>query len=536
MYLHRDGLQISISDSIALLQESVNDDIQNTIKLLSNKAGCFTDSYLITETIAPINSNAPKALAIRIGKIVFPSGEVFLGEDFLYQLPIYESESNQYLIATYQPLKDEKADYLCDSVEEYYFRRNGIKLELQNNFIQTNLNQAVLAKVTFFPGEILEINDWRQMFSPYHKTVMSEITASITEQYESDYLAFARLPFNIEGKLVSRYSLPTRLADMYKLRHEILNDATKIAQIDNTIINCVDADGFSLPVNLIPVEYLPAGVKVETYIKSLNPYDANDESEWLEMLPRTTGEDEEPAGVTPSISWCKNIPAFTYRLSTADGIDNQVYGQTWFAVDVGWYGLLADIDITKPPTSENKVVFQGGVGTPGESLFFPRESDGVKLGARAVGDGNVTGVITGINETSTVFTEPILMKIPFRGHGTIDDDYAAQRWYSCTDGSVPVFQLHNPSEKGMYITRVDVINYGTGTGESTLYIGDEEICSVDEAAVASPIVPFTDSATEIEIFITGLGGRDSYKIFYIKSDDSYINFDGELTLHVCYYR
>ena len=541
MYIHCDGLQISISDSIALLQESTNDDIQDTIKLLTNDAGCFTDSFSVTETLAPVNSNSPKALAIRIGKIVFPSGEVYLGDNFLYQLPIYESQSNQYLIATYQPLKEEKAEYLCDSVEEYYFRRNGIKLELQNNFVQTNLNQSVLAMVTFFPGERLVISDWRQMFTPYYKAIMPVITgASVSEQYEVDYTLKSRFPFNIEGRVISRYLLPARSMGEYKIKHEILNDTTKIAQIDNYICNAIEANNFMAPISYTLGEFLPAGLCVETYIKSISPYDANNESEWLALDERTVGEDSAIGTITPEISWCKNIPAFTYRLVTADGQDGQSYGQVWFSTESG-LGGGQEIDITKSPIAENKIAFSGGsAGVPGNVLFFPRENDDIKLAARMVGDGNKIGSIGGgaSETTSTLFTEPILLKIPFRGHGEIDSDYAPQRWYSCVDGSVPVFQLHNPSSKTMCITRVDITNYAESGApkSSTLYINDVEICDVDEAANATPVVPFTDSATGLEIFITDSGGRGDTAIFYITSTNDYIDFDGEMSLHVCYYR
>lgn len=165
-YLHVDGQQIGIIESLSFIQSLQNNNLKNILRMALETTGCIGDGFSLS--VEGAGSGGPVAIFMKVGSIIFPNGEMFAGKGFRYQIPVEPMEEKQYLLVSYQPLRQHHAHYAPGfgaGSDNYFMRRDGLKWRLvpQSSFTYQGLNEVLIGTIFYSDDGSVDIVDRRSI-------------------------------------------------------------------------------------------------------------------------------------------------------------------------------------------------------------------------------------------------------------------------------------------------------------------------------------------------------------------------------------
>lgn len=582
-YVHKDGLLISCAESYSLLQSATTNSNKYANRVLMGSAGALTGAYTVEELSAPTEASSDRLIRVTVGPVMFPNGEVFLGERFRATIPVSANLSPQYLIMRYQPLRQTPGKYVSSiqPTAEYYYRINGLRMYLTTALFTVNMtNELPIAKLTYAPGDsYITIEDMLPYFStfmPGHCRLNIEEINDIfagsggIEAEQSIYTNTFKMDF-VYGvnKIGPVYSTDSAAF----IRWEITPDAYGIALI-NGDMRAVAADGNVLSYNrIVNLQYDPFSEFTKGYLLTEHPVGLNisnkvryaDSACWdkrtdfTEPTEQHVGYKERDDGSFEfDVSAVPSFPAATIRVreTEAANADGLAYAQLW-ASDVP-----INVDVDKPKWEVPLVYSTAWLGSAARHIFPASGASKIHVMAREILPGNRLGGVSresvdyGIDDSS-VGRYPIVLNFGGDNYDTAPDSEHAQRWFFSNFRlhEYPICKVRAPnnsrSRSGQddpvgYLRKAELYNFAESTDpldppHGDLYFNGLRILDVYTNDVPGAPQYYTSwtAADTSEYILLGSEAAD-VGVLTICADNAYTGgedymaFCGMVILHVVY--
>lgn len=164
-YRHASDLLISLADSYYFFQKASNVNLKNILQLIVANYGTKSDSFTIKQIASYLRTN--------VGRAIFPSNDLFCGDNYLYDIPLESNLNKQYIIMNYEDVYSNYQPNIYES-SNYVLQNPGITITQTTNvdfiavFTSMSLFKYTAGQSVGLGGEVtFSVEDDRQLLAIY---------------------------------------------------------------------------------------------------------------------------------------------------------------------------------------------------------------------------------------------------------------------------------------------------------------------------------------------------------------------------------
>lgn len=489
--LYEDGCQVSLSYATELIQNLMNNQVRNTMRLLTLTPGFFGTSFYPEGIEQDPSSPSVAYVRMQAGPVVFPNGEVFGGQNFVLRIPVERKDGYQYIKVVYHENLRTRQTYAFNQNGNYAEVLDGVKIMVADVISQTvSGNDLLIAKVSFgIDDKIPQVTDIRNHWTFYWSG--AEIVNS----------AFTIQPISVEEKpsfdLKSTDSgmVPAHIISGDVSLLNILSiDVCDVKHYDNIRLLANHSEFNDLSHNRPPFveksnaevicRRYPAGITSDLQVKRIDAYRGGIHTQWSEPVKYITGSGAISSGfsVSYSLVQCETMPVIGLKFWTESDLGPKFFIQLW----------ISDSEINDETVPNYEIPFSYDENTGDEIpyflyhytigstiLYFKYRVIGMDQRVAASDNGTIPLESSGsLNSDSDVFMLPIGCDRMENSHPIIIDpvndvvDLNGSRCYFSSSGGyenpVQRFYLPRGPKRGessvedadkRYIRKIDFYNY-----------------------------------------------------------------------------
>lgn len=279
-----DRMEMSLSDAFGMIQSLQDGSILKATRIVTESAGFLPDSFIPVAVESSLEQRGVFYITFLAGPVVFPSGEVYIGDWFRVKLAIQKQIGYQYVLMRHVDLR-RTAQHLAPGAGasiEYAERLDGARLSLSSLPILSDDGMELLvARIRYEPGmqapSVEDIRDiWRFFWTPSEIIDPNESLDDILQLEEFQYTGDFR---------ANQPTTPLRAINNEEAMIYVMHfDENSMAHAFNaraTFGDCVfhsweprpfKRDTKSFPTREITGIYLPAGIEALFGVRRLDMY------------------------------------------------------------------------------------------------------------------------------------------------------------------------------------------------------------------------------------------------------------------------
>jgi len=170
-FLYEDGVELSLSSAYRFVQDIANNRVRSFTKIATYTPGFLGDSFEPITLEKDPTSASVYYIKLKAGKVIFPNGEMYRGNDFTCRVSINRHASTQYLKIKHNSLyRTEQTQAFGENGHAEVI--DGAQLEVTSNpDLLTEGTDLLIARIDYFPDmtipDVTDVRDaWVFFWSP----------------------------------------------------------------------------------------------------------------------------------------------------------------------------------------------------------------------------------------------------------------------------------------------------------------------------------------------------------------------------------
>jgi hypothetical protein len=386
-----DRMEMSLSDAFGMIQSLQGGSILKATRIVTESAGFLPDSFTPVAIESSLEQRGVFYITFLAGPVIFPSGEVYIGNWFRTKLAIQKQIGYQYVLLRHMNLR-RTAQHLAPGSggsTEYAERLDGARLSLSSLPILSDDGMELLvARIRYEPGmqapNVEDIRDiWRFFWTPSEIIDPNENLDAILQleefQFTGDFRADQpttplRAINNEESLFYVMHFDESTMAHAFNARAVLGNYA-----FHSWEPRPFKRDTKSLPIRETTGIYLPAGIEASFGVRKLDMY-RSIATEWASEQTLIPGQVLDRPALSGGLLDCYKSPYHTmlgWKIYATDFSEPHSFIKVWMrdgSIDANTLTQPCDLEI---PVVLNSVPFNILPGNPavGEAFIASRLID-----------------------------------------------------------------------------------------------------------------------------------------------------------------
>lgn len=509
--LYEDGCQVSLSYATELIQNLMNNQVRNAMRLLTLTPGFFGTSFYPEGIEYDPSTPSVAYVRMQVGSIVFPNGEIFGGQNFKLRIPVERKDGDQYIKVVYHENLRTRQKYAFNQNGNYAEALDGVKVSVADLVTQSvDGDDLLIAKVIFGTNDITpQVIDIRNHWTFYWSG--AEVVNSASSMFEVSVEEKSSFDIKSPDSTVVPAHILSGDISLLNIIHISASDVKHFNSI-RLLANHSEFQDISHncppfveePLKEIICRKYPPGITSDLQVKRIDAYRGGIQTQWSAAKKYITGSGAASTsfGVDMTTIQCETMPIIGIKFWTESNIGPQFFIQLWLAGDEICDGVAPDHEISLPydeSTGDEIPYFLYHYAIGLSTIYYKYRIVGIDQRVVLSGSGIITLESSGgLNSDSDVFTLPIGCDRMENSFPVIIDpigdevDLDGHRCYYSTSGEyeypVQRFYLPRGPKRGesstadankRYIRKIDFYNYAptplgvalqkTGAGSSVLW-------------------------------------------------------------------
>lgn len=509
IYQHADGLVISLANSYYFVQKAFNNNLKNLLALIIANYGFKTGSFERQD----LNND----LRLNIGTAVFPSNDIFSGENFIYEIQLDSGLTKKYVVIHYDPVYSNYQTNIYQP-NNYVLENPGLTIHQLTNIqaydaFKTMKMYSYTVNISSLSSEEPEYNieDIRRLLSIYLEKpfVLSRQTDEPSYKLTTQNYQFYQSPifYGLE-KLSLNGNVVYEIEDYLGYFAEFSKDGY-------SFMSAVWPRYGVLPLNNICI------APMKNYNFAIQKRNMQNYGDYKDLT-------------------LNDAMAGNATISSVNIYDSYKTPFTLFYIEAD--GILRPSRILHKIQTGNKQTLINTTPNDDQPKYYPNFYNSATITSIAYNQHFIQQDIyskTISNEDAAGI--PYKLIINCTADGT--DDF--QRWYVSDENLRTVFSFTTPDTLDdltsfkTYITAVQLVNYTddatAGSGPATLYAAGKALDIKIEIAGITPYEDTWESASESDDVLISTNGGFTVP-FYIVEDsptgEDYIPFNGYIAIDI----
>ena len=209
-YLHSSRLEISIADSLQILQAAMNSNIKRAGQIMSRNSGFVDDSFEPSVAASESSVSSKWSVSIKPGSVFLPNGEVISYSGNALKLPITHF-GTQFVIVSKETTRMTDGVYAQQIAPSdttvYVTSKTVIRTVLGGTVPQLNSNELLICKIVYPINGSPTVQDLRNQYSTYWSLPYS-VPSSMTPGASIEALQSINLrPDSISASTINNKSI-----------------------------------------------------------------------------------------------------------------------------------------------------------------------------------------------------------------------------------------------------------------------------------------------------------------------------------------